>query len=126
MRRKSCAKRTAGASSRHPKSWGAAEGSLKKSVALFDLQIERALKSDSEFSRTEHAGNRIGSKARSLSYLGTVYLREGRKAEAFKAAEVAYEEVIRPHVQATFLSEVVRVGISIAQASGDQRGQRPN
>jgi tetratricopeptide (TPR) repeat protein len=35
--------------------WQAAEESLKKSVLLFDPQIERALKSDFEFSRTEHA-----------------------------------------------------------------------
>lgn len=100
--------------------WEAAEESLKKSVALFDPQIERALKSDSEFSRTEHAGNLIGSKARSLSYLAIVDLREGRTTEALKAAELAYEEVTRPHVQATFLNEVVKVGNSIAQESGDK------
>lgn len=62
--------------------WEAAEESLKKSVALFDLQIDRALKSDSEFSRTEHSGNLLGSKARTLSYLAIVYLREGRTSEA--------------------------------------------
>jgi tetratricopeptide (TPR) repeat protein len=100
--------------------WEAAEESLRKSVALFDPQIERALKSDSEFSRTEHAGNLIGSKARSLSYLAIVYLREGLTTEALKAAELAYEEVTRPHVQATFLNEAVKVGNSIAQESRDE------
>jgi tetratricopeptide (TPR) repeat protein len=100
--------------------WEAAEESLNKSVALFDPEIERALKSDSEFSRTEHAGNLLGSKARSLSYLAIVYLREGRTAEALKAAELAYEEATRPHVQATFVNEVVNVGNSIAQQSGDE------
>jgi tetratricopeptide (TPR) repeat protein len=100
--------------------WEAAEESLKQSVALFDPQIERALKSDSEFGRTEHAGNLLGSKARSLSYLAIVYLRERRTAEALKTAELAYEEVIRPHVNATFLSEVVKVGSSIAQENGDE------
>jgi tetratricopeptide (TPR) repeat protein len=100
--------------------WEAAEESLHKSVALFDPQIDRALKSDSEFGRTELAGNLLGSKAKSLSYLATVYLRQGRTAEALKAAERAYEEATRPHVQATFVNEVVNVGSSIAQQSGDE------
>jgi len=100
--------------------WEAAEESLKKSVALFDPQIERALKSDSEFSRTEHAGNLLGSKSRSLSYLAVVYLREGRTSEALKTSELAYQDVTRPHVQATFLNEIVKVGNLIAQESGDE------
>ena len=100
--------------------WEAAEESLKKSVALFDPQIERALKSDSEFSRTEHAGNLLGSEARSLSYLAVVYLREGRTNEALKTSELAYKNVTRPHVQATFMNEVVKVGNLIAQETGDE------
>jgi tetratricopeptide (TPR) repeat protein len=100
--------------------WEAAEESLKRSVALFDPQIERALKADNEFSRTEHAGNLLGSKARSLSYLAIVYLREGHTTEALKTAELAYEGVTRPHVQTTFLNEVVKIGNSIAQESGDE------
>ena len=100
--------------------WEAAEESLKKSVALFDPQIERALKSDSEFSRKEHAGNLLGSKSRSLSYLAVVYLREGRTSEALKTSELAYQDVTRPHVQATFLNEIVKVGNLIAQESGDE------
>jgi tetratricopeptide (TPR) repeat protein len=101
--------------------WEIAEESLKKSVTLFDPQIERALKSDSEFSRTEHAGNLIGSKARSLSYLAIVYLRESRIPEALQAAELANEEANRPHVPAMFANEVVKLGRSIAQESGDER-----
>jgi tetratricopeptide (TPR) repeat protein len=100
--------------------WEAAEESLNKSVALFDPQIERALKSDSEFGRTEHAGNLLGSKARSLSYLAIVYLREGRTTEALTAAELAYKEATHPHVQATFANEVLKVGSSISQQSGDE------
>jgi tetratricopeptide (TPR) repeat protein len=100
--------------------WEAAEESLNKSVALFDPQIERALKSDSEFGRTGHAGNLLGSKARSLSYLAIVYLREGRTAEALKASELAYGEATRPHVHSTFVNEVLKVGSSIAQQSGDE------
>ena len=100
--------------------WEDAEESLKKSVALFDPQIERALESDSEFSRTEHAGNLLGSKARSLSYLAVVYLREGRTSDALKTSELAYDTVIRPHVQPAFMNEVTEVGILIAQETGDE------
>jgi tetratricopeptide (TPR) repeat protein len=101
--------------------WEIAEESLKKSVALFDPQIERALKSDNEFARTEHAGNLIGSKARSLCYLAIVYLRESRMDEALQTAEFANEEANRPHVPAMFADEVVKLGRSIAQQSGDER-----
>ncbi len=102
--------------------WGDAEESLKKSVALFGPQIEKALKSDSEFGRTEHAGNLVGSQARSISYLAIVYLRQGRTLEAQNAAEQAYAEVTRPHVPVAFVKEVVKVGSSIAQQSGDVLG----
>ena len=100
--------------------WAAAEESLKKSVSLFDPQIEKALKSDSEFDRTQHAGNLIGSKARSLSYLGIVYLREGHTLEALKTAEIAYDTAAKPHVPPSFLSEISKVGFAIAEASGDE------
>ena len=100
--------------------WEAAEESLKKSVSLFDPQIEKAMKSENEFSRTERAGNLLGSKARSIAYLGIVYLREGRTAEALKTAELAYYKATQPHVSSAFVSEVVKVGRSIAQASGDE------
>lgn len=100
--------------------WEAAEESLKKAVSLFDPQIEKAMKSENEFSRTERAGNLLGSKARSIAYLGIVYLREGRTAEALKTAELAYYKATQPHVSSAFVSEVVKVGRSIAQASGDE------
>ena len=99
--------------------WEAAEDSMNKSVSLFDPQIQKALKSDNEFSRTEHAGNLLGSKARSLAYLGIVYLREGRTAEALKTAELAYNEATQPHVPSMLYNEVVKIGRSVAQASGD-------
>jgi hypothetical protein len=99
--------------------WEAAEDSLNKSVSLYDPQIQKALKSDNEFWRTEHAGNLLGSKARSHVYLGIVYRREGRTAEALKTAELAYNEATREHVPPTFYNEVVKIGRSIAKASGD-------
>jgi tetratricopeptide (TPR) repeat protein len=100
--------------------WEGAEESLKKSVSLFDPQIEKALKSDIEFIRTEVAGDLLGSKARSLAYLSIVYSREGQMAEAVKTAELSYEEATQPHVPSTFLTEIVRLGRSVAEASGDE------
>jgi tetratricopeptide (TPR) repeat protein len=100
--------------------WEAAEQSLKKSVSLFDLQIEKALKSENEFSRTEYSGNLRGSRDRSLAYLAIVFLREGRATEALKTADLSYDGATQPHVAAAFLKEVVKVGRSIAQVSGDE------
>ena len=52
--------------------------------------------------------------------MGIVYLREGRKIEALKTAEIAYNTVTKPHVPPSFVSEVVNVGLSIAKVSGDE------
>lgn len=100
--------------------WEAAEESLQKSVSLFDPQIDRAVKSDSEFNRTEHAGHLRGSKATSLAYLGIVYLREGRPSDALKTADLAYAEAKQPNVSSTVVSGVVEIGRSIAQVTGDR------
>src|SRR5581483_11859169 len=100
--------------------WEAAEQSLQKSVSLFDPQIDRAVNSDNEFSRTGHAGNLRGSKAVSLAYLGIAYMREGRTADALKTVDFAFAEASQPNVSSTFLSNVIKIGRSIAQASGDK------
>ena len=100
--------------------WDAAEESLKKSVSLFDPQIDNALKSDSEFVRTEHVGHLYRGKARSLAYIGVVYLREGRPVEALKTADLAYNVATQPNVPPKFATEIVQVGRMIAQATGDE------
>jgi tetratricopeptide (TPR) repeat protein len=100
--------------------WQAAEESLQKSLSLFDLQIDKALQSDSEFFRTEHAGNLRGSKATTLAYLGIVYVREGRTPDALKTVDLAYAEAKKPNVSPSFVSEVVLIGRSIAQVTGDK------
>jgi tetratricopeptide (TPR) repeat protein len=99
--------------------WKSAEESLQKSVSLFDPQIDKTLKSDSEFSRTEHAGNLRGSKATSLAYLGIVYVREGRMADALKAEDLAFAEASLANGKAA-LSSVVEIGRAVAKATGDQ------
>ena len=100
--------------------WENAEESLQKSLSLCDSQIDKALNSDSEFFRTEHAGNLRGSKATSLAYLGIVYVREGRTADALKTVDLAYAEAKKPNVSPSFVSEVVQIGRLIAQSTGDK------
>jgi tetratricopeptide (TPR) repeat protein len=100
--------------------WDAAEESFKKSVSLFDAQIDKALNSDNEFVRTEHVGNLYRGKARSLAYMAVVYLREGRPVEALKTADLAYNVVTQPNVPPKFATEIVQVGRMIAQATGDE------
>jgi tetratricopeptide (TPR) repeat protein len=100
--------------------WQAAEESLKKSLSVSDPQIDKALKSDFEFSRTEHAGFLRGSQARSTAYLAIVYVREGRMADALSTADLAFERATQPHVPKEFLKEVVKLGLLVAQASNDE------
>jgi tetratricopeptide (TPR) repeat protein len=100
--------------------WEAAEESLKKSLSVADPQIDKAMKSDYEFTRTEHAGFLQGSKARTTAYLAIVCLREGRMTDALATADLAYQRATQPHVPKEFLKEVVKVGLLIAQASNDE------
>jgi tetratricopeptide (TPR) repeat protein len=104
--------------------WEAAEESLKKSLSVADPQIDKALKSDFEFTRTEHAGFLQGSQARSTAYLAIVYVREGRMTDALATADLAYARATQPHVPKEFLKEVVKLGLLIAQASNDENAIR--
>lgn len=100
--------------------WNPAAESLKTSISLFDERIEKALKSANTETRSEYAGHLRGSKARSVAYLAFVYLREGQVKEAIQTADLAYEAATGPNVPVAFLNEVVKLGRSIAQASGDE------
>jgi tetratricopeptide (TPR) repeat protein len=100
--------------------WAAAEDSLKKSISLFDATIERRRKWDKESGGAEFAGPPIGLKATTLAYLGIVYLREGRVSDALKTSDTAWDTVMQPHVPSSFQSGVVKLGLAIAQASGDE------
>ena len=104
--------------------WEAAEESLKKSISVGDPQIGKALKSDFEFSRTEHSGFLRGSQARSTAYLAIVYAHEGRMTDALATADLAYERATQPYVPRVFLKEVVKLGSAVAQASNDENAIR--
>ena len=47
-------------------------------------------------------GKLIGSKARCLAYLGIDHLREGRKSEALKTTEIAYDSATKSRVTPSF------------------------
>lgn len=53
-------------------------------------------------------------------HLGIVYVREGRTADALQTVDLAYAEAKKPNVSPSFISEVVQIGRSIAQATGDK------
>jgi hypothetical protein len=48
------------------------------------------------------------------------HLREGCAADALKTADSAYAEAKQPNVSPTFVSGVVKIGRSIAQATADK------
>lgn len=100
--------------------WQSAEESLQKSLSLFDQQIDSAIKSDSAFSRTEHAASLRGSKAVTLTYLGIVYMREGRTVEALQIVDVAFAEASKPTVSPAVRRSVIEIGHSVAEATGDK------
>jgi hypothetical protein len=98
--------------------WAAAEQSLLKSIALFEPQIAAAEKSHDEV-HSEFSRNYRGSQSRSYALLAVVYFREGLVQDALNVVEKAYDEVTKYNLASQYRNEVVNIGQSIANASGD-------
>ena len=73
----------------------------------------------SEFSR-----NYRGSQSRSYSLLAVVYFREGLVQDALNSVEKAYDEVTKYNLASQYRNEVVNIGQSIANASGNSAVQK--
>jgi tetratricopeptide (TPR) repeat protein len=111
--------RSIGIARMHQQHWKDAEESLQKSVSLFDEQIVRAVKSDSDFMRNEHASNLRMSQDLSLNLLAVVYFREQRSDEALRLLERAYEQATTFHAPANVVRQIVETGKGISQSTGD-------
>ena len=99
--------------------WQDAERSLLKSISIFDEQIAKAEKSDSDFMRGEHARNLRGSQTRSYNLLAVVYFREGRVEDAFKTADKSYGVATSHNLPLSDQTAVVNLGRKLAEVSGD-------
>lgn len=96
--------------------WQAAEESFQKSMSIFDSQIGRVMKFD-----TERAASLRGSKAISIAYLGIAYLRQGRTNDALKTVDLAFAEIHQsPDVPQRFVKTLLELGRLIANATGDK------
>lgn len=102
--------------------WKGAEESLQKAVTIFDQQIEKAVHSDSDFMRTEHANNLRMSQDGALNFLAVVYFRENRAPEALPLLERAYDQAIKYHAHPTIVKQIVQSGVGISTAIGDSAG----
>ena len=111
--------RSIGIARMHQEHWKEAEEALQKSVSLFDEQIERAAKSDSEFMRNEHSNNLRMSQDSALNSLAVVYFREQRYAEALKLLERAYEQATKFHAPPKMVPEIVDTGLGISESAGE-------
>lgn len=99
--------------------WKDAEGSLQKSIALLDEQIERAVHSDSEFMRSGHANNLRLSQDVALNLLAVVCFRLERFGEALGLLERAYDQAVKYHAPSTIIKRIVENGVIISKAAGD-------
>jgi tetratricopeptide (TPR) repeat protein len=113
--------RSVGIARMHQEHWKEAEEALQNSVSLFDKQIERAAKSDSEFMRNEHSNNLRMSQDSALNLLAVVYFREQRSGEALKLLERAYEQATRFHAPPKVVRQIVDTGLSISESAGEVR-----
>jgi tetratricopeptide (TPR) repeat protein len=99
--------------------WKEAEEPLQKAISLFDEQIEKASKSDSEFWRTGHANNLRMSEDSALTYLAAAFARQERFAEALVVLERAYAQATQFSVPAKLVNDIVLSGRMVSLIAGD-------
>ena len=111
--------RSIGAARMMQNRWKDAEAALKKSVGIFDEQIDRAAHSDSEFSRGEYRKDLMMSEAQALNLLGTAYFWDGRQTEAMDTLDKAYQEVIQSSATPEMIQQIIENGRAAASMIGD-------
>ena len=99
--------------------WKDAEESLEKSITIFGEQIDRALRSDSEFSRNEHSKNLKMSDAWTRNLLAVAYFRDGRETEAMETLEKAYQEAVESSADAPMIQQIIEAGRVVSDSLGD-------
>jgi len=99
--------------------WQDSELPLQKSVSIFDDQIDRASKSDTDFVRNEMANDYRMSQDSAMYLLAVVYFREKRNAEALQLLERAYTQATQFHAPAPIVKKIVDVGLTVSVGSGD-------
>jgi tetratricopeptide (TPR) repeat protein len=103
--------------------WKDAEESLEKSIAIFGEQIDRALHSDSEFSKNGHSKNLKMSDALARNLLALAYFRDGRETEAMETLEKAYQEAVQSNASAEMIQQIIEAGRIISDSIGDAAAQ---
>lgn len=103
--------------------WKDAEEALEKSIAIFGEQIDRALHSDSEFSRNEHSKNLKMSDAWARNLLALAYFRDGRETEAMETLEKAYQEAVQSNASAEMIQQIIDAGRVVSDSLGDAAAQ---
>ncbi len=99
--------------------WKEAAQSLEKSIAIYDLQIDSAVHSDSKFMREEHVRNLRMSEAQARNLLAVAYFRDERQPEAMGMLEKAYEEAIQSSATPQMIQQIIDSGRAASAALGD-------
>lgn len=102
--------------------WKEAQAALEKSIEIFEEQIEKALHSDSEFSKNEYSRDLKMSEAQARHLLAAAYFRDGRQAEAIDMLEKAYQEAIQSSatpVAPELIQRIIESGRTASAALGD-------
>ena len=103
--------------------WKDAQAALEESIELFDEQLERALHSDSEFSRDEFSRDLKMSEAQARHLLAVAYFRDGRQVEAMDMLERAYQEATQSSATAVapeMIQRIIESGRTASTALGDE------
>ncbi len=92
---------------------------LEKSIQIFDEQIERALRSDSEFMKNEHSKNLKMSEASAREYLAAAYFQDGRTSDAMEMMEKAYQEAVQSNASSGMIQQIIEAGRAASASLGD-------
>jgi tetratricopeptide (TPR) repeat protein len=103
--------------------WKDAEEALEKSITIFGEQIDRALHSDSEFSRNGQSKNLMMSDAWARNLLALAYFRDGRETEAMETLEKAYQEAVQSNASAEMIQQIIQAGRVVSDSLGDGAAQ---
>jgi tetratricopeptide (TPR) repeat protein len=103
--------------------WKDAEGTLEKSIEIFDTQINKAARSDSEFEREGMKKNLMMSEAQARKFLAMAYFRDDRQREAMEMLDKAYDEAVHSNATAEMIQRIVESGQAAAKILGDETAE---
>lgn len=103
--------------------WGGAEESLKKSVSIYDGQIDAKVLSKPSIEEAESADYLRRSEDSAMVALATVYYRELHTKDALALLDEAYVQASRDGSSQSRVEQIIYVALGISEATHDRAAE---